>query len=457
MSTENHGIRVLTKGLLSLPEAIIVQIIESMFEQNLPDGSMAVDSLINSEYFPMTNIVMSSNKHVFSFMKTNVWLRMLLTMGFNLDDGTFTKEKILPWNDEIIKSQRLDIEECKYTSRVHDLLDFFGEYPKKKKGFFKALFSRTGDKTSLSRISALLLKRMHNKETDPYGKKFLRGKVKVVQETNESIKRHIDYFLKAMSYDSDSESMFITILKGGPPKSVNIRYFDVRKVTSMRSLFNGVIDGYFPIIDFTYWDTSNVLDMCNMFSNNINYSGYITGATYWNTCRVKDMSYMFNNFNSIFMSLSNWCTSSLENMSHMFDGYIGFNQSIGDWDTSKVKNMSYMFNNARKFNKPIDKWNMNNVEDKTHMFYNAIDFEQSLRDRKFVIPMNSKQKIKHEMMYRVGRTNEELEEFVRTSGYDEYLIKLIFADWNDIIRRVKMSPDGDSYRSLDDVIWRKYH
>ena len=374
--SERHGIMALTKGLMSLPSGILVQIIESLFEQNLPDGSMAIDSIINSGYFPMTNIVMSLNKRVFSFMKTNVWLRMLLTMGFNLEDGTFTKQKMLPWNDEIIELQRFDIEECNYTSRVHDLLDF---KPKKKSKFFR-LLSFTGDKTSLSRMAELLLMRMYDKETDPFGKNFLLGKVKIVQETNESIRRHIDDFFKAAVYDSDDESMFITILRGGPPKSVNIRYFDVRKVTSMRDLFNGVINGVFPIIDFTYWDTSNVLDMSNMFSNNLYYTGFITGARYWNTCRVKDMSYMFHRFDSFFTSVSNWCTSSVENMSHMFDGYKRFNLSIGDWDTSKVKDMSYMFHYAVTFDKPIGDWDTSKVKDMSHMFNNAHTFNKPIGD-----------------------------------------------------------------------------
>lgn len=471
-----NGANSLTRGLLTLSEPILVQIMKSMFEQNLPDGSLAIDSLINSGYFVITNAVMRSNNLIFSFMKTNVWLRMILTMGYNLDDGTFTKEKMLPWDDEIIESQRVAIEECKYTSRIHDLLDF---YPKKKRSFFK--FHRTGDKTSMSRMAELLLQRMHDKETDPYGKKFLSGKVKVVQETNESIRRHIDDSLKAMAYDSDSESMFITILRGEPPKSVDIRYFDVRKVTSMSGLFNGVINGYFPIIDFTYWDTSNVLDMSNMFSNNMNYSAYITGATYWNTCRVKDMSYMFCNFDSIFTSVSNWCTSSVENMSHMFDGYTRFNQPIGKWDTSKVKNMAYMFSEARMFNKPIGRWNtmhvkemkfmfsnadkfnqdigewnIDNVENKIGMFRNATDFEQSLRDHIFVRPMNSQEKIRSEIMSKTGRTDEELREFVQQTVYGDFL-DVIFKDWEEIIRLVNMSPTGDSYNSLEAVIWSRYH
>ena len=141
-----------TRGLLTLSEPILVQIMKSMFEQNLPDGSLAIDSLINSGYFVITNAVMRSNNLIFSFMKTNVWLRMILTMGYNLDDGTFTKEKMLPWDDEIIESQRVAIEECKYTSRIHDLLDF---YPKKKRSFFK--FHRTGDKTLNGLLAFLAL------------------------------------------------------------------------------------------------------------------------------------------------------------------------------------------------------------------------------------------------------------------------------------------------------------
>ena len=389
-SDEHHGLSTITKGLQTLPHALILQIMESMFAQNLEDGSIAINAIINSGYFKLINAMLKNNINMICFMRTRLWLRMVLTMGYNLDDGTFTNEKSLPWESEIIESQKIAIKECKYTSRVHDLLDIFQGNPTKPQrilNFLRITKSRTGAEIGISRMADLLLWKMYEKETDSYGKKFLRGLKRVLPETNETIKTSIVKFMKAINYDSDEESYFITFLKGGAPKSVNIKYFDVRKVTNMTNLFDCIPEDLRSLqtIDLKYWDTSNVVNMSWMFSK---FHYYLLNIKNWNTCRVKDMSNMFNLFEGWHLSnnLSNWCTSSVEDMSGMFCRSIYFNQDISKWDTSKVKFMSSMFYQARHFNKDISNWNIDNVRSAMGMFWGAIDFQQSVTNGLLTLP-----------------------------------------------------------------------
>jgi len=390
-SDEHHGLSTIAKGLRTLPHPLILQIMESMFAQNLEDGSIAINAIINSGYFKLINAMLKNNINMICFMRTRLWLRMVLTMGYNLDDGTFTNEKSLPWDSEIIESQKTAINECQYTSRVHDLLDMFQGNPTKPQrilNFLRITKSRTGAEIGLSRMADLLLWKMYENETDSYGKKFLRGLKRVLPETNETIKTSIVKFMKAINYDSEEESDFIRLLKGGPPKSVNIKYFDVRKVTNMTHLFDCVKrinSTFFQTIDLKYWDTSNVVNMSWMFSE---FYGELLNIKFWNTCRVKDMSYMFNLFESWNPSnnLSNWCTSSVEDMSGMFSHSIYFNQDISKWDTSKVKFMSSMFDGARHFNNDISNWNIDNVRSVMGMFWGAIDFQQSVTNGLLTLP-----------------------------------------------------------------------
>ena len=57
--SERHGIMALTKGLMSLPSGILVQIIESLFEQNLPDGLM--EPLIQTELLVTEQLTKTQN------------------------------------------------------------------------------------------------------------------------------------------------------------------------------------------------------------------------------------------------------------------------------------------------------------------------------------------------------------------------------------------------------------
>ena len=56
-SDEHHGLSTITKGLQTLPHALILQIMESMFAQNLEDGSIAINAIINSGYFKYSSII----------------------------------------------------------------------------------------------------------------------------------------------------------------------------------------------------------------------------------------------------------------------------------------------------------------------------------------------------------------------------------------------------------------
>jgi surface protein len=355
----------LARGIETLPEGILILIIERIFSQNLENISLSINAIINSRYFNLINVMLKKNTGLFCFMRTPVLLRMLLTMGYNLDDGTFTKDKSLPWHTEIIESQRNAIKECQYTSRAHDLLDIFHKRPKKPKRNGKSIkITKSGKEVSdadgLSRMAELILFEMHENERDPFGKMFLRGLTDVVSETNETIHTSI--------YRVEPE---------------NIKYLDVRKVTTMKYLFSDKLKD-FGNIDLTYWDTSNVIDMTGLFSRNPLYS--ITGIQNWNTCRVKNMEEMFFGCNYFNEDIGNWNTSSVKDMSSMFKDCIWFNRYIGNWDTKNVEMTYSMFEDARNFNRDISRWNIDKIIIVMGMFFGATAFHQSVANGTIQLP-----------------------------------------------------------------------
>ena len=111
----------------------------------------------------------------------------------------------------------------------------------------------------------------------------------------------------------------------------------------------------FKYIDISYWDVSNITSMRFMF-----YECYelesIGDLSDWNVSNVTDMSCMFyecKNLESV-GNLSKWDVSKVESMIGMF-AHCKTLTSVGNlsnWDVSNVKHMSYMFHYSGITNTP---------------------------------------------------------------------------------------------------------
>ena len=266
-------------------------------------------------------------------VSTLSWLYVINSMGFDREKHTFDyRKRFLEWKIEDIFYQTNIIQKCLYTSRVHDLLDLL----------------RQGNQ-----LAGILLKRLADRTTDEYERRFLLGRQKYLSFTDESLR---DYLKRENTQDSNQ-----------------IKYCDVRMVKSMSNLFSYKIT--FPVLDLTYWDVSNVTHMTFMFQD---VKCIVTGIKNWNTNSVKDMSFMFSGATSFNEDIGSWDTSNVREMSDMFYKATSFNQNIGSWDTSNVTSMSTMFSGATSFNKPLNEWDTGNVIDMSYMFQGAKSFNQNI-------------------------------------------------------------------------------
>ena len=111
----------------------------------------------------------------------------------------------------------------------------------------------------------------------------------------------------------------------------------------------------FKYIDISYWDVSNITSMRFMF-----YECYelesIGDLSDWNVSNVTDMSGMFYGCKKLksIGDLSKWDVSKVESMISMFANCKTIT-SVGDlsnWDVSNVKYASYMFHNSGIKNTP---------------------------------------------------------------------------------------------------------
>ena len=152
----------------------------------------------------------------------------------------------------------------------------------------------------------------------------------------------------------------------------DVRLWDTRKVTSMKSTFYkclGLLRGV------EHWSVIGVTDMSWMFSEASSFNGDIGQ---WNTRSVVNMNGMFYQASSFNQDIGKWDTSNVTDMSYMFSNSRSFNRDIGNWKTSKVTNMSSMFAHASSFNKDIGKWDTRNVVNMRSMFYKASSFNHDL-------------------------------------------------------------------------------
>lgn len=271
--------------------------------------------------------------------KTNLdtlsWLYIINSIGFDRKTHTFDfSKRFLEWEIETINYEKKIIDNFLYTSRVHDLLDL----------------SREGNQ-----LAGILLKRLADRATDEYERRFLLGNEKYLSFTDESLR---DYIKRWIS--------------GHIQNNTEIKYWDVRMITNMKSLFSYLVTN---LLDLKYWDVSNVINMNSMFKN-VKFK--FTGIKNWNTKNVNDMGHMFDGLDTFNEDIGSWNTSNVTDMSCMFSGARSFNKNIGSWNTTSVTDMSYMFHNATSFNQDIGKWETGNVWNMSHMFEGATYFNKEI-------------------------------------------------------------------------------
>ena len=345
-----------------LPNHIIIKIITDLL--NTQDETIQ-SNIANIGSIRIINYVIqidNSKVRIVDFMDTCLWIRLLISIGI------FDNQPHIKWCDIIKEYLGRIVRERRYTSRVHDLIDI----------------SKYESSQRIRDYARCLLYYLITDDSDEVEHSFLLGELKDIPVlTNETIESSVK---NAM----EQEHVFM------------MKYWDVRKVTTMRKLFSNMKKGQ---IDLTFWDTRNVTDMSDMFSTYASYytrmfmTSKIQGITNWNTCNVKNMSQMFEGTESFNEPLE-WNTSNVRNMSSMFAKATSFNQLLL-WDTSNVIDMSYMFylatsfnqpllwdtrnvTNMRQlfsktdwFNQPLD-WDTSNVRDMSYMFYIATSFNQPL-------------------------------------------------------------------------------
>lgn len=305
-----------------LPANAIIRILQMVLQDETDTSQF---NLTNKGSIRIINFMIMtdpSKVKIVDFIDTRIWIQLLIRLG--IFDNRDTK-----WCDTIKEYINLYINERRYTSRVHDLIDIL-----------------KNDVSSFMRdYSRALLDKLRTYSSDPEEHRFLRGEMTDVlvftdnEVLSEFVQNHQD--LKSGKLDVDMTRLS------------NIKYWDVRKVRDMSYLFSFHTSNSAKSIDLTYWDTSTVKNMHRLFEGG---KFVVSGITNWNTSKVTDMSYMFKDNNAFNIPLL-WNTSNVTNMKEMFRGATNFNQPLF-WDTSKVTDMSRMFFDAKSFtfNESVGTW-----------------------------------------------------------------------------------------------------
>lgn len=411
-------------SLQYMPDDVMVKIIKTLFEQFPLEASdlSSYVMIILSEFGNMkiiNNVLQTEEaKHIFNLLNTKTWIRVIVSMGFNIFTGIFEDKKTF-WNTKDIKYQKKYVNKCRYTSRSHDLIDLLDNSDK-----------------IMKKTARVLLEKLVDVEPTKEGKDFLKGNVVKIkfQKNNDTMTNVKEIYdkdkLRILCFDNDDDISFAVNLLD---TNVSIRFWDIRGITDMsvRILLTSNITCTFAFkntdeINLKYWDTSNLKNASFMFRNS---NALLTGLENWNTCRINNMNNMFvnnkrfncdisqwdtknvtstknmfagahafnqnlqwdtkniKNMEGMFiraLSYNNgekpllWNTSNVTNISSMFFGALAFNADISSWDTSKIINMSQVFMDAKSFNKPLNNWKTENVLDMSNMFHHSLSFNQSL-------------------------------------------------------------------------------
>lgn len=302
--------------------------VDFMMTQSLP-ALLSPEQTAEIEILNATITIDPSRVRIIDFINTRLFIRLLINVGINYNNS---QSKLC---DNIKDYIRVYIDEIRYTSRAHDLLD---------------LSESPTESYLIKACAKYLLQKLITTRSTTMDIQFLNGIMTDIPVLTDdtiytSVKRAID------------ENRFD-----------EIKYWDVRQVTNMEKLFSGQTKS----IDLTFWDTKNVRNMKGLFS----YTRHILyGISNWNTCNVRDMAELFRNATS-FNEQLNWNTSNVTNMYSMFEDANSFNKTL-NWDTSNVTDMRGMFAKAIKFNQQL-KWNTSKVIYMDRLFEEATSFNKLL-------------------------------------------------------------------------------
>ena len=155
---------------------------------------------------------------------------------------------------------------------------------------------------------------------------------------------------------------------GTKQNPIDFNDIDVSNIDSFYNEDKGIFEETrFKYIDISYWDVSNIKSMRSMFyeCDELESTGDISS---WDVSNVNDMSYMFYMCRSLNQNLSSWDVSNVAYMSYAFFFCESFNKNISSWDVSNVTNMNFMFAGCESFNQDLSSWDVSNVTNMHDMF-----------------------------------------------------------------------------------------
>lgn len=181
---------------------------------------------------------------------------------------------------------------------------------------------------------------------------------------------------------SDSSNMFLDLVNLA---DIDLSGFDTRDVTNMQNMFRNIA---VTSLDLSSFNTENVTDMTGMFCDVDNLTSL--DLTPFNTSNVTDMHYMFTNMSSLTsLNLSRMNTSKVTNMTGMFWRVKNLPAlDLSRFDTRNVTDMSNMFLFAEKItNLDLSSFDTSKVTTMSDMFNSMI----SLANLKFSKKFNTSQ------------------------------------------------------------------
>ena len=155
---------------------------------------------------------------------------------------------------------------------------------------------------------------------------------------------------------------------GTKQNPIDFNDIDVSNIDSFCAENVGIFEyTKFKYIDISYWDVLNVYSMRHMFYGCKKLES-VGDISKWNVSSVTDMAFMFYECKSFNQDLSDWNVSSVTNMSGLFYWCESFNQDISKWNVLNVITMSSMFLGCTSFNQDLSKWNVSKVKYNILMF-----------------------------------------------------------------------------------------
>ena len=178
---------------------------------------------------------------------------------------------------------------------------------------------------------------------------YIQEKLIINQRFDEKLiinKNYNDKMIVVKSFDelrNIIEDRYKKLGPGTKQDPIDFNDIDVSNLDSFCDRNIGIFEKTkFKYIDITYWDVSNVYSMRHMF---------------YGCKRLKSVG-----------DLSNCDVSKVTDMGFMFCNCVYFNQDISKWDVSKVSDMEYMFYRCKKFNHDLSDWDVYNVRNNDNIF-----------------------------------------------------------------------------------------